>query len=113
MKLVDPVGNYVWTPNAGASADSKIPGRLFGLPLLITDQCAALGSVGDIVLGNFGTYGLAMKKEVAFEATDAHKWLEDTFSYRSIWRIDGHPLLHEAITPAHGSDTVSAFVTLE
>jgi HK97 family phage major capsid protein len=113
LQMVDPLGNYVWLPNSAAGSEAKLPGTLFGHPLLVSDFCSALGSEGDVVLGNFGLYGLAMKKQVSFEATNAARWLNDEWSYRSIWRIDGKPLLNEPITPAHGSDTVSAFVVLD
>jgi HK97 family phage major capsid protein len=112
MKLQDPAGGYVWIANAGVPADSRLPGTLFGKPLLISEQCAALGSEGDILLGNFRMYGLALKKEVQFESTNAHRWLEDMLSYRAIFRCDGHPLLDGPITPANGTNTVSAFVKL-
>ena len=92
---------------------AKVPGRLFGLPLLVSDFCPALGSEADVVLGNFSLYGLAMRNQVSFEATNAARWLYDEWSYRSIWRIAGNAMLHNPIQPANGTGTVSAFVVLE
>jgi HK97 family phage major capsid protein len=112
LQMVDSAGNYIWVPNMAAGASAAIPGSLLGLPLMISDECQALGTEGDLLLGNFGFYGLAIKKDVVFESTNAYRWTNDILDYRAIYRVDGHPLLDEAITPAHGSNSVSAFVVL-
>jgi len=113
MLMTDTAGNFIWTPNSVAGAAAAIPNRLAGSPLVISDEAAALGSAGDLILANLSMYGWATKKEVLFESTASYRWAEDMFSYRAIYRMDGHSLISQPLTAAHGSNTVSAFVVLD
>jgi HK97 family phage major capsid protein len=113
MLLEDSAGNFIWVPNSTAGAATAVPNRLIGLPLVISDEAAALGSAGDLILANLGMYGWAVKRRVVFESTLSHHWLADLFSYRAIYRMNGKSILSQRLTDVHGSETLSAFVILD
>jgi HK97 family phage major capsid protein len=108
----------VWIANPGAygqlsglsSFDSGAR-RLAGLPIVLTDACAQLGSRGDLILAGMGGYRLVTKGPAFHES--AHIWFDqDLHAYRLTVRVDGQPILREPTTPANSSVTRSHFVTL-
>jgi hypothetical protein len=58
-------------------------------------------------------YRVALSQEVRVDRSEHVHWSTDKAAYRAIVRLDGAPLLNSAITPKRGSDTLSAFVTLD
>ena len=104
-------GMPVYLPPGGASAAPY--GTLMGLPIMPLEYCAALGTEGDIILGNLGWYATGVKGGVE-SASSMHlrfDYLETCF--RFVYSVDGQPWLQSAITPFKDSATLSAFVTLE
>lgn len=98
-----PPGGIADTPNA----------RLKGRPVVVVEYCAALGTVGDIVLGNFGAYLVGLRGMVD-QASSMHlKFDYAQTAFRWIFEADGQPWLASKITPFKGSDTLSPFVTLD
>lgn len=85
--------------------------RLGGLPIVMTDACAALGSRGDLILASMGGYRLVTKGPAFHES--AHLWFDqDLHAFRLTIRVDGQPVLREPTTPANSAVTRSHFVTL-
>lgn len=104
-------GSPVYLPPSGASEQPY--GSLFGRPVIPLEQCATLGTVGDIILGDFSTYILADKGGIQ-SAVSIHvrfQWDEQVF--RFVLRQDGQPLWNNTLTPFKGSNEQSPFVTLE
>jgi len=86
---------------------------LFGLPVIKCEQCATLGTLGDIILGDFGEgYILADKGGVKSDVSIHVLFVHDESVFRFVLRIDGQPVLASAITPYKGSDALSYFVAL-
>ena len=85
--------------------------RILSMPVELSEYPPALGSAGDVVLGDFSQYLIA---EIGPEFTSSlhvrFLWNEGVF--RFIWRIDGQPAWSSAITPKNSSTTQSPFVTL-
>jgi HK97 family phage major capsid protein len=103
----------VWTaPNQGM-ADAPI-GRLMGRPIILTDTCATLGTVGDIIFANLaGGYKTITKSGGMRADTSMHLWFDyDVQAFRLTFRVDGQPWLDTAYSPAKGSVTRSHFCTL-
>lgn len=97
-----PPGGIADTPNA----------RLKGRPVVVVEYCAALGTVGDIVLGNFGAYLVGLRGMVD-QASSMHlKFDYAQTAFRWIFEADGQPWLASTITPYKGADTLSPIVTL-
>ena len=102
----------IWTPPV-EGAKGAPNGFLLGRPIIETDACQTLGTVGDIVLGNFAGYRAITKAGGAEFATSMHLWFDqDLQAFRLIIRVDGQPALAAAVSPKNGSSTRSHFVTL-
>jgi HK97 family phage major capsid protein len=91
-------------------------GRLLGLPAIAIEQAAALGTVGDIILGNFNKgYILAEKGGIKSDMSVHVRFIYDESVFRFILRIDGQPVRASALTPYKGGATAtqSHFIALE
>ncbi|MFA6204288.1 MAG: phage major capsid protein [Gallionella sp.] len=86
--------------------------RMKGAPVIETEYNATLGTLGDIVLADLNQYKLITKGGVRAESSIHVQFTTDEMTYRFIYRCDGHPLWASAVTPFHGSNTVSPFVAL-
>lgn len=96
-----------------ANASATPGGTLLGLPLIVTEKCAALGNQGDIILADFSQYACALRRGARLERDLSTDWLTDEINFRLLTRLDGQPLWKSAVTPRNGSDTLSCFVTLD
>lgn len=102
MPVYLPPGGISETPNA----------RLKGRPVVPIEYCATLGTSGDIVLANLSAYRVGIRGGVD-QAESMHlKFDYAQTAFRFIFEADGQPMLHSAITPFKGSNTLSPFVTL-
>lgn len=86
--------------------------RIKGAPVVEIEQCATLGTVGDIVLADFSQYITANKGDINEAMSIEVMFLYDQQTFRFIYYFDGQPRWASAITPYKGSNTVSPFVTL-
>jgi HK97 family phage major capsid protein/HK97 family phage prohead protease len=103
-------GSPVWMPANGAAGQPY--NTLLGLPVIIHEHGATVGTVGDICLCDMSKYVLAYKPIES--AMSIHVYFTtDQSLYRLVMRVDGQPKLASAITPKSGGDTVTDFVTLE
>ncbi|MBI3936778.1 MAG: phage major capsid protein [Betaproteobacteria bacterium] len=92
---------------AGAPFDT-----LYGMPVIPVEQCATLGTVGDIVLADLSQYVIAEKGGLDI-ATSMHvRFLNGEETFRFTMRINGKPWWSAAKTPAKGSNSTSPFVAL-
>lgn len=103
-------GIPVYMPANGLSGSPY--GILFGRPVIEIEQCQALGTVGDIILGDFSQYLLADKGNIQ-EAQSIHvRFIYDESVFRFVYRVDGQPVRSSALTPYKGSNDISHFVAL-
>lgn len=93
---------------------SQTPGgMLLGRPLVLTDACATLGDQGDIILADMSGYYAITKAGGAEFAQSMHLWFDQSMNaFRLTFRMDGSPIISEAITPAKGSNKRSFFATI-
>ena len=85
----------------------------YGRPIIVTEQCAAAGSTGDIILADFGSYVIGQRElivRVSGEVPDY--WQANKTVWEFVFRGDGQPVMSAPITPLNGSSTLSTFVTL-
>lgn len=88
LRLEDDNGNRVWEGGvAGAPA-----GTLFGMPIVLSDKCQAVGTVGDIVLGDFSKYYIASKGGLKLASSAHVKFLTAETVFIFSWRLDGQPI---------------------
>lgn len=99
---------------------------LWGAPFIVTEKCQSLGTQGDIILADFGAgHYLIADKEMEIMGSrhvDGPFWhlqqeyhqgfvTDETF-WRVVLRVDGQPLMSQAITPYKGANSLSPFVVL-
>ena len=106
-------GVPVYMPAGGLS---NLPyDTLYGRPVIPIEQCATLGTVGDIILCDFQNgYILAEKGGIQADMSIHVQFLYDESVFRFVMRVDGQPVRASALTPYKGgaSDTQSHFVAL-
>lgn len=101
----------VYLPPGGLSGAQY--GTLFGRPVIPVEQCAALGTVGDIILGDFTNgYVLARKGDIKGDMSIHVRFIYDESVFRFVMRVDGQPVRASVLTPYKGSATQSHFVAL-
>jgi len=101
----------VYLPPGGLSTAQY--GTLFGRPVIPVEQCAAVGTVGDIILGDFTNgYILARKGDIKGDMSIHVRFIYDESVFRFVMRVDGQTVRASALTPYKGSKTQSHFVAL-
>jgi HK97 family phage major capsid protein len=103
-------GLPVYLPPTGLSGSPY--STLYGLPVIETEFNATLGTVGDIMLGDFSQYKVADKGGVQSASSIHVQFVTDQTCYRLTARYDGHTTWKNALTPYKGSNTVSPFIAL-
>jgi HK97 family phage major capsid protein len=87
--------------------------RVLGRPVVYTEHCQTLGTTGDLILWDPASYYFIDLGAVE-EASSIHVAFTtyDT-CFRFIYYCDGQPKLASALTPAHGSNTLTNQVKLD
>jgi HK97 family phage major capsid protein len=67
------------------------PPSLLGYPVVTTRNVPAMGSQGDVVLGDFGMYILAMRQDMRIDTSIHLKFDYDETAVRFVARLDGKP----------------------
>lgn len=84
--------------------------RIKGKPVIEVEYAATLGDPGDIMLASLSQYQAASKGAINSASSIHVQFVTDETAFRFTWRIDGQPSWNSALTPLHGSNTVSPFV---
>lgn len=104
-------------PNAGGRTVvlTERDGSLFLLtrPVIVTDACAPLGTTGDIILGDWSKYVVALRHDIRIQ-TSIHLYFgSGETAVRLLIRVGGQPEIDAPIKLRDGTNTVSPFVALE
>lgn len=86
--------------------------RIKGRPAIPVEYCQTLGTVGDIVLADFGQYLGVSKGSLRIDASLSVAFVTDELALRFVWRYTAEPIWRAPLTPARGSNTLSPFITL-
>jgi HK97 family phage major capsid protein len=108
--MADANGNALYLPPGGLS-DTPYS-RLFNRPVLMSEYCATLGTVGDIQLVDLSQYFLIDKGGVRGDSSMSVRFLYDERAFRWMFRCDGQPSWNNPLTPANGTNTLSPFINL-
>jgi HK97 family phage major capsid protein len=101
----------VYLPPGGLSGSPYA--TLLGRPVIPLQSCSALGTVGDIILGDFSQYLSILKTGGVRSDVSIHLWFDyDITAFRFILRMGGQPWYTTSITQANSSNARGAFVTL-
>jgi len=105
-------GTPIYMPPGGLSVSPY--GRIMGLPAYAIEQCATLGTQGDIILANFRDGYLMAEKGGLKQDMSIHvRFVYDESVLRFVLRMDGQPWRASALTPYKGSNTQSHFIVLD
>jgi HK97 family phage major capsid protein len=102
--------NGIYFP-AGQFANSPYA-TLFGLPVIPVEQCAALGTVGDVVLADMSEYMLVEKGGTTMQSSVHVRFLYDEQVLKFTYRVDGQPTWASALTPKNGAATLAPYIQL-
>jgi len=108
MQLQDGAGNAVWQP----SAQAPITGGLFGMPLVISEMAATLGSDGDVFLVNKNAIAAGQLRDVTISISDYVDFLTGRRTYRVDSWVDAKPLHAGTFLLNDGSTEVSGIIQL-
>lgn len=94
--------------------DADAPfGRLLGRPIIPTEVCAAVGTVGDFILADLSMYAFASRVGHPKNGISAHvRFVYDESAFRITWRCQGQPRWRQPVTPFNGATAISPFVAL-
>ena len=76
------------------------------------EQCAALGTVGDIIFADLGSYILADKGDLQSEMSIHVRFEYEESVFRFTYHCDGQPVHAAPITAFKGGVDLSPFVAL-
>ena len=82
------------------------PNSLMGRPVIFTEKCSALGSVGDIAFVDPAYYLIGDRQQVEASISEHIYFLSDESALRFIERVDGEPWLSAPLTPRRGTATL-------
>ena len=101
-------GSAVWAGNiAGAPASS-----IYGRPVIFTEHCQTLGIAGDIYFVDPFYYLIGDRMSMQWTSSPHVNFNTDETVYKIIQRLDAQPWLRSAVTPKHGTNTLSPMVNL-
>lgn len=104
-------GIAVYMPAGGLSGQPY--GTLFGRPVIPCEQCASLGTVGDIILADLSQYVMIDKGNMQAASSIHVNFQTDQTAFRFVYRCDGQPLWSTYLTPYKGTTSYqSPFVAL-
>jgi len=113
------VQNVAGTENVGGSTASAVTVdgsgqlRIFGRPCVVTDACAPLSSLGDIVLCDLSKYLIGMRAEAVIKRDESRYFDTDEIAFKMTLRVDGQPADATATKLRDGTNTTSPFVVLQ
>jgi HK97 family phage major capsid protein len=83
--------------------------------VIVIEQAASVGTLGDVILADFANgYVLAEKGGIAADMSIHVRFEYDESCFRFVMRVDGQPVLANAITPYKGTaNTQSHFVAIQ
>jgi HK97 family phage major capsid protein len=100
----------IWMPEGGLVG---LPYQtLRGRPIIYTDECSALGDVGDIILCDLSQYLLVKKGNVRTDWSMHVEFLTDQMCFRVVFRCNGAPKVNAPLTIKNSNNTRSPFVAV-
>jgi len=99
----------VWNPPGGLK--DAPAGNLLGMPVVVSQHCAVLGSVGDIQLIDPSGYAAFVKTNGINFAMSMHLYFDySVTAFRWTFRLGGQPKYSGNVTAKDGSTTLGSFI---
>ena len=113
MQIQDVAGAYLWKAETTDGITGGIAGRIFGRPVIISEDAEALNVAGDITLVDPRGYLLMQQSRGVSFATSPHFYFDTRkTALRFDTRVGGQPYFKTAYTPRKGGSTLSNFVNI-
>lgn len=119
LQLQDPGGRFIYLPvipgTLNGPIGGQVSGTLLGLPVVVTEKMAPLGTAGDIGLFAMDRYLYGTRSGLEIGLSEHFLFDTDQVAIKCKIRNDGKPQLLTPIYLGDGSQSnqVSAFVTLQ
>lgn len=109
-----PVGTGGSAVMVGEGRGAEAPAMtMLGRPIKWSRKApAVLGTQGDLSLVDFSTYAVGDGRELRLDTSAHSSFRADKTDFRIIERVDGQPMLLNALTPENGGPTLSSAVQL-
>lgn len=98
----------VWQP----SIREDRPDLLLGRPIFFTEYVPGLGTLGDLICGNWGEYLEGNYQQIRGDESIHVRFLNNERTFRFTSRNDGQPWWRSPLTPRNGANNLSPFVAL-
>lgn len=85
---------------------------IYGRPVMFTDLCQTLGTVGDIYFVDPSMYWIGDRQALTVAASEHVRFANGETAWRMTERLDGAPWLDSPLTPRNGATTLSPFLAL-
>jgi len=107
------VSSPAYLPAGSGLQGNPYSGSLMGRPLVFTEACQALGTVGDLILVDMSQYLSVMKSSGLRADTSIHMFFDQGLTaFRFTLRLGGMPWWASSIARAKGGNTLSFCVAL-
>jgi HK97 family phage major capsid protein len=104
----NPVPIYMPPTGLSQNAYSTLKGR----PVIPTDNCSAVGDVGDIILANMKDYIIIRKGNIKQDQSIHVRFVYGENCFRFSYRINGMPKKKAPLTIKNSTNTRGSFITL-
>lgn len=101
-------GVPVYLPAALVGSVSSLRGR----PIIESDQCSAIGDVGDVIFADLSEYMLITKGGVQADTSIHVEFLSAENCFRFIFRANGMPKKNQSLTIKNSSNKRSPYIAL-
>ena len=91
---------------------SGFPMSIYGRPIIFSEKCETLGTLGDIQFVDFGFYLVGDRMAMTMAASPHVRFVNDETVFRFTHRVDGKLWLTAPLTPRNGTNTLSPVVRL-
>ena len=103
-------GQLVYMPPSGLAGAPF--GTLMGVPIVPVEQCAALGTAGDIIIADFDEYLWIDKGGMKSDVSIHVEFVSGQVVFRFSYRCNGMPVWSSAVTPYKATPTVGPYVAI-
>ena len=114
LQMFHPVENVAGSENVGGFNASLFNAQAFtlmGRPIILSEYTKALGTTGDVILANLGSYATGTRGGVDSAMSIHLRFDYAETAFRFMFAVDGESWMNSAITPFAGS-TLSNIITL-
>lgn len=85
---------------------------LYGRPVVVTEQCKEIATVGDIIFADMDQYILIRRGGLEAAQSMHVRFINHEMTFRWQMRVNGQPLWRTTLTDANGSTTRSPFIAV-